>query len=49
MTRDLKSEGALEYRLFLSRFLVFVGQVERDGGEVVQFDLRKEGKDGRQA
>lgn len=34
MTRNLGTEGALEYRLFLSRFLIFVQQREVEEREV---------------
>lgn len=45
MTRDLTTEGALEYWLFLSRFLIYVEQRTLPG-DVVQLDSGKEGKDG---
>ena len=42
MTRNLDTEGAMEYRLFLSRFLVYVEQ-RTIGKDVLQFEKR-EGK-----
>lgn len=50
MTRNLEDEGALEYRLFLSRFLAWVGKEElrarmftaKDRGDMLQFEKRKE-------